>query len=240
VDRDFALMTHEWKIKPGTRRPDPSEMTDFNVLTFNSKAYPGTAPLVVGKGERVRIRFGNLSAMDHHPIHLHGFSFKVTATDGGYIPESAQWPETAVLVPVGTTRTIEFVADNPGDWAMHCHMTHHVMTQMGHGVPNLIGADPARIDRRVQKLVPGYMTMGHDGMGAMTEMNMPAPANSLAMRSTPGPYGPIDMGGMFTILKVRENPDAEDGSGWYRPPPGTLADLASPSDLKADGIDPHA
>jgi FtsP/CotA-like multicopper oxidase with cupredoxin domain len=48
VDRDFVLMTHEWKIRPGTRRPDPSEMTDFNVLTFNSKAYPGTQPLVVG------------------------------------------------------------------------------------------------------------------------------------------------------------------------------------------------
>ena len=123
---------------------------------------------------------------------------------------------------------------------MHCHMTHHVMTQMGHNVPNLVGADPARIDRRVQKRVPGYMTMGHDGMGAMAEMNMPAPANSLPMRSTPGPYGPIDMGGMFTILKVRDNPDAEDGSGWYRPPPGTLADLASPGDLQADGIDPHA
>ncbi|HEU4582446.1 MAG TPA: copper oxidase [Polyangiaceae bacterium] len=240
VDRDFALMTHEWKIRPGARRPDPTEMTDFNVLTFNSKAFPGTAPLVVGKGERVRIRFGNLSAMDHHPIHLHGFSFKVTATDGGYIPESAQWPETAVLVPVGSTRTIEFVADNPGDWAMHCHMTHHVMTQMGHGVPNLVGADPARIDRRVQKLVPGYMTMGQDGMGVMAEMNMPAPPNSLPMRGTPGPYGVIDMGGMFTILKVRENPDAEDGSGWYQPPPGTLAAVASPGDLQADGIDPHA
>jgi hypothetical protein len=240
VDRDFALMTHEWKIRPGARRPDPTEMTDFNVLTFNSKAFPGTAPLVVGKGERVRIRFGNLSAMDHHPIHLHGFSFKITATDGGYIPEAAQWPETALLVPVGTTRTIEFVADNPGDWAMHCHMTHHVMTQMGHGVPNLVGADPAHIDRRVQKLVPGYMTMGHDGLGALAEMNMPAPAISLPMRGTPGPYGVIDMGGMFTILKVREHPDAEDGSGWYHPPPGTLADLASPSDLQADGIDPHA
>jgi len=237
VDRDFALMTHEWKIRPGTRRPDPTEMTDFNVLTFNSKAFPGTQPLVVGLGERVRIRFGNLSAMDHHPIHVHGLSFKVTATDGGAIPEVAQIPETTVLVPVGTTRTVEFVADNPGDWAMHCHMTHHVMTQMGHGVPNLVGADSERIDRSVQKLVPGYMTMGHDGMGAMTEMNMPVPPNSLPMRSTPGPYGAIDMGGMFTILKVRENPEAEDGSGWYTAPPGTVADLASPSDLKADGID---
>jgi FtsP/CotA-like multicopper oxidase with cupredoxin domain len=69
-------MTHEWKLDVGARRPDPNEMKDFNVLTFNSKAFPGTEPLVVGRGERVRIRLGNLSPMDHHPIHLHGLSFK--------------------------------------------------------------------------------------------------------------------------------------------------------------------
>ena len=84
---------------PAPPRPNPNEMTDFNVLTINAKAFPGTAPLVVKTGDRVRIRFGNLSAMDHHPIHLHGYHFKVTATDGGPIPESAQWPETTVLVP---------------------------------------------------------------------------------------------------------------------------------------------
>src|SRR5262249_37986369 len=139
VDRDYVLMTHEWRIEPGTRRPDPNAMLDFNVLTFNSKCYPATEPLLVGRGERVRIRLGNLSAMDHHPIHLHGHSFKVTATDGGAIPEAGQWPETAVLVPVGSTRTIEFVADALGDWALHCHMTHHVMNQMGHARPSMVG-----------------------------------------------------------------------------------------------------
>jgi FtsP/CotA-like multicopper oxidase with cupredoxin domain len=240
IDRDFVLMTHEWKIRPGTRRPDPNEMTDFNVLTFNGKAYPGTDALVVGRGQRVRIRFGNLSAMDHHPIHLHGYYFKVTETDGGRIPEAGQWPETTVLVPVGSTRTVEFLADAPGDWAMHCHMTHHVMTQMGHGVPVTLGADAARIDRSVAAVVPGYMTMGQDGMGQMMEMNMPAPPNSLPMRSGPGPYGSIGMGGMFTILKVRNNPDTEDGTGWYAPPPGSVADVASADDLAADGVDPRA
>jgi FtsP/CotA-like multicopper oxidase with cupredoxin domain len=59
-------------------------MKDFNLLTFNSKAFPGTEPLLVRTGDRVRLRFGNLSAMDHHPIHLHGFAFELTATDGGY------------------------------------------------------------------------------------------------------------------------------------------------------------
>jgi manganese oxidase len=73
VDRDFVLMLHEWRVNVGAKRPDPNEMTDFNVLTINGRAFPGSDPLVVKKGQRVRIRIGNLSAMDHHPIHLHGY-----------------------------------------------------------------------------------------------------------------------------------------------------------------------
>lgn len=236
VDRDFVLMTHEWKIRAGARRPDPSAMLDFNVLTFNSKAFPGTAPLVVGAGERVRIRIGNLSAMDHHPIHLHGHYFNVTATDGGYIPPAGQWPETTVLVPVGSTRTIEFTAI-PGDWAMHCHMTHHVMNQMGHDVPVMLGADAKKIDRRVQAVVPAYMSMGQNGMGNMSEMGMPVPKNSIPMVGGKGPFGTVDMGGMFTILKVRDVPKSEDGSGWYEHPKGTVAEPATRDELAADGID---
>ena len=75
--------------------------------------------------------------MDHHPIHLHGHAFEIVATDGGPVPPRRAHPETTVLVPVGTTRTIEFVARAPGDWPLHCHMTHHVMNQMGHDVANL-------------------------------------------------------------------------------------------------------
>ncbi|MGI8964584.1 MAG: multicopper oxidase domain-containing protein, partial [Limisphaerales bacterium] len=117
-DRDFAYMLSEWKIEVGASRPDPNEMTDFNIFTFNAKAFPGTAPLVAKLGERVRIRLGNLSAMSHHPIHLHGYQFKITETDGGQIAESAQQVEVTALTAVGQTRTFEFVADEPGDWAM--------------------------------------------------------------------------------------------------------------------------
>lgn len=239
VDRDFVLMTHEWKLRPGARRPDPNEMSDFNLLTFNSRAFPGTDPLVIKKGERVRIRFGNLSAMDHHPIHIHGLWFHATETDGGRIPESARYPETTVLVPVGTTRVIEFVATEPGDWAMHCHMTHHAMTQMGHGLPVMIGADAQALDKQIQKVLPAYMTMGHTGMGGMGEMPMPVPENSLPMRGMSGPFGYIDMGGMFTLLKVRDADSQEDAAGFYRPPPGTQATRASPDALRRDGIDPE-
>jgi FtsP/CotA-like multicopper oxidase with cupredoxin domain len=236
-DREFAIMLSEWKIVPGTSRPDPNEMTEFNVLTMNAKAFPGTDPLVVKTGERVRIRLGNLGAMDHHPIHLHGYQFRLVETDGGPIPESAQQREVTVLVPVGSTRTIEFIADAPGDWAMHCHMTHHVMNQMGHGALNLIGVDTDAIDEKVRKtLIPGFMNMGASGMGDMGDMGMPVPKNSIPMVGGQGQYDPITMGGMFTILKVRDDLKSYADPGWYQHPPATLASLASKSDLDRDGI----
>jgi len=237
VDHDFAILLSEWKIDVGARRPDPNEMTDFNVLTMNARCFPGTAPLVVKRNSRVRIRIGNLSAMDHHPIHLHGHHFFVTQTDGGEIPESARWPETTVLVAVGQTRTVEFIADAPGDWAMHCHMSHHVMNQMGHQFGNVIGMNTDGLNKKMQKLVPGFMAMGADGMGEMGNMGMPVPRNSLPMVGAQGQFDYITMGGMFTILKVRDEIPA-DGSdvGWYKNPEGTISDVAPENDLKRDGI----
>jgi len=234
ADRDFALLLSEWRIDVGTMRPNPIEMTDFNILTINAKAFPGTAPLVAKYGDRVKIRIGNLSAMDHHPIHIHGFAWKITETDGGPIPESAQWPETTVLVAVGQTRTVEFIADNPGDWAMHCHMSHHVMNQMGHAVPNLVGIQAGSLDKKVRAFLPGFMTMGDTGMGGMGEMGMRVPRNSIPMVGMQGKYDYIDMGGMFTIVKVRENLTSYDDPGWYETPPGTLASLASNDELQRD------
>ena len=237
VERDFAIMLHEWRIDPGARRPNPNEMTEFNVLTMNAKAFPGTAPLVVRTGQRVRVRLGNLSPMDHHPIHLHGHRFLITDTDGGEIAESARWPETTVLVPTGSTRTIEFVADAPGDWAMHCHMTHHVMNQMGHGLPNLIGVKPGTLDEHLGKVVPGYMTMGQTGMAEMGDMGMPVPPNSIPMLGGKGKHDIITMGGMFTVLKVRDGLRGTADPGWYDNPAGTLASAAVTEDLRRDGID---
>jgi hypothetical protein len=81
------------------------------------------------------------------------------------------------------------------------------------------------------------MTMGQDGMGDMATMGMPVPANSIPMVGGPGPFDYITMGGMFTILKVRENLARYDKDpGWYDNPPGTVAERASHADLRADGI----
>ena len=232
--RDYSLMAHEWMIPIGSRRPDPMAMSDFNVLTFNSKAFPSTEPLVAELGDVVRIRLGNLGPMDHHPIHLHGYEFEVVETDGGRVPKERRWPETTTLVPVGAVRVIELIADNPGDWAFHCHMTHHVMNQMGHDAPNLIGANTKGIDARVGRVVPGYMTMGATGMGEMHKMELPE--NSISMLGGEGPFGLIDMGGMFTILKVRKQLTGDTDPGWYDHPAGTVAGEASADDLARDGI----
>ncbi|MBV8519237.1 MAG: copper oxidase [Acidobacteria bacterium] len=223
VDRDFAIFLNEWFIKPGTATPDPTVMLDFNVFTFNSRVFPGTDPMLVRLGDRVRIRVANLT-MNSHPMHIHGHRFFITGTDAGAIQPSAWIPENTVNVPVGTTRDIEFVADNPGDWAFHCHKTHHTMNQMGHNLPNLIGVDASKTEERLNALTPGTMIMGTTGTGDMSEMQqmMDMPRNSIPMRGGTGPYGPIDMGGMFTIVKVRER--LGDGDpGWYRPPRGTVA-----------------
>jgi FtsP/CotA-like multicopper oxidase with cupredoxin domain len=220
VDRDFCIMLGEWFIAPGTSRPNPAVMTDFNLFSFNSRVWPGTDPLVVRKGQHVRVRFGNLS-MDSHPIHLHGYRFEETGTEGGPRPASARFPEATVNVPVGSTRDIEFVADAPGDWAFHCHKSHHTMNAMSHDLPNMIGVDLEGASEKVRKVLPGYMAMGAAGMGNM--MDMGQPRNTLPMMTGRGPFGDIEMGGMFTILKVREGITNYADPGWYPHPPGTVA-----------------
>ena len=227
VDRDFAFLLHNWDVKPGTATPQTSTMLDFNMWTMNSRAFPGIDPLPMRLGDRVRVRIGNLS-MTSHPIHLHGYHFRQTATDGGRIPESARWPTTTVNVPVGATVDIEWVADRPGDWAFHCHKSHHTMNAMGHDVPNMIGVNQrGELEKRMNSLLPSYMSMGSAGMADHAEMKMELPPNTLPMMTGTGPFGPLEMGGMFTVVKVREGLAAGDyrDPGWYQHPPGTVMRL---------------
>lgn len=252
-ERDYAYLLSEWKIDVGARRPDPNEMMDFNVLTLNARTAPGTEHILARVGDRVRLRIANLSAMSHHPIHLHGHNFHITATDGGVVPQSARWPEVTALVPTGSTRDFQFTATEPGDWPLHCHMTHHVMTQMGHDLPILEGTDPSLFDEAIERAVPAYAAMGSGmghGMGDMSSMagmaGTPAsggppslvPPNQLAMVGTRGPFGFITMGGMFTILKVRHTLPEGQAVGWYQHPEGTVASRARPADLERDGVTP--
>ena len=227
VDRDYALILHNFALHPGTRRPDPSVLQDFDLWTFNSKVFPAIEPMVARTGERVRIRVGNLS-MWNHPIHLHGVQFDVTGSDGGRWPPSRWRREVTEIVGVGQMRDIEFDAV-AGDWAFHCHMSHHTMGPMGHEIPNTLGVDQSGVEEKIRKMLPGYMAMGQHGMSEHQDHtdsgHMRGPENTLAMMAGKGPFGNIEMGGMFTVVKVRDDQAAGDFSdpGWYRNPEGTVA-----------------
>ena len=227
VDRDYAFLLHNWALKPGTYRPDPSIMVEFDQWTFNGKMFPAIDPLVARSGERVRIRIGNLS-MWNHPVHLHGVQYEVTGSDGGRWPRSQWRREVTELVSVGQTRDIEFIATR-GDWALHCHMAHHTMNAMGHRMPNTTGVDQADVEARLQAVLPDYMAMGQYGMAEhqthVDSGHHPGPVNTVAMMTGKGPYGNMEMGGMFTVVKVRDDlaPGDYRDPGWYRAPAGSTA-----------------
>lgn len=226
VDRDFAILLHNWAVHPGTYRPDPSVMTDFNLWTLNGRVFPAIDPMVVRTGQRVRIRLANLS-MHEHPMHLHGVHFKMVGTDAGRIPDSAQWPMTTTLVPVGGTVDVEFEATLPGDWAFHCHKSHHTMNAMGHDIPNPLGVKQRDLDPQIAKHLPGYFSMGEQGMAehqVHTDMAFhDTPENTLPMAMGKGPYGNLEMGGMMTVLKVRDGLRDYRDPGFFEAPAGTRA-----------------
>ena len=224
VQRDYAFLLGAFDVEPGAMTPKVNTMTDFNIWTFNSRVFPAISPLVAKQGDRVRVRVGNLT-MTNHPIHIHGHEFEVTGTDGGAVPKGARWPEVTTDVAVGQMRQVEFIADELGDWALHCHKSHHTMGAMGHDVPTMIGVDHRGLVGKIQKIVPDYMVMGERGMADMGAMEMPLPDNTHPMMTGTGPFGPIEMGGMFTTLKVRRGLGANDykDPGWYAHPALTVA-----------------
>lgn len=240
VDRDFAIFLHEWRIPMGAKTPIPFEMLDFNIFTFNSVLYPKIESLVVRKGDRVRIRLANV-LMNSHPIHLHGHEFIVTRKGAKRLPLSAQYSEVTVTVAPGETRDIELIADNPGDWAFHCHKSHHVMNQMQHDLPNLTGINKDKIEDKIRTYIPDFMgLMSINGMGEMFEMygtsqnmmgmKIKIPEN-LSPIGNPGPFGVIELGGMFTLFKVRDNLTSYADPGWYQHPPGTVAEAVKSPEM---------
>lgn len=95
----------------------------INGTSMTGDGHAGMAPLfnlARGKSQLVTIR--NRTAW-WHPIHLHGFSFRVLARNGAAVPHS-QWADTVLLAPEDVVE-IAFVADSPGDWMLHCHVTDH-------------------------------------------------------------------------------------------------------------------
>jgi FtsP/CotA-like multicopper oxidase with cupredoxin domain len=227
VDQDFALITQEFDIGPASDTPDTTSMT-FHWLTFNGRCGPYVTPLVVRLGNRVRIRVLNFSAMDHHPIHLHGHTFWVTGTEGGRIPESAWIPGNNVLVGVAQVREFEFVANNPGDWPLHCHMFHHMMNHMVSGV-----GPGSRSQARGRREDPRYQVPGFPQETGMMAMMSPVEMAKVEINpKTRGmrPMWHMEVMGLFTVVRVLP-PDLYDKviSGKGEIPPGASVPGSKPT-----------
>lgn len=149
-DHDYVLFVHSWSVPQdrqmadaGTAEQGPnqgatldpvSNVTSgtfpenpengmFNFHLINGKAYPSTESLTVRQGERVRIRFLNVSQFNH-PFHIHGQNWQLVARDGFDLQQIET--RNSVLAISGGTEDVEFVASNPGVWPLHCHLPHHV------------------------------------------------------------------------------------------------------------------
>jgi FtsP/CotA-like multicopper oxidase with cupredoxin domain len=225
VDQDFGLITQEFSILPNQTIPNSQGM-DFNFLTFNGPCAPLTTPLVLKLGNRVRLRFVNFSTADHHPIHLHGHTWWVTGTEGGRVPEPGWLPGNNILVGVAQARDVEFIANNPGDWIMHCHMFHHTMNHMVSmaGPMTRVGAADPR------GRVPGYPQNMEGGMGMMIPEDDPRPLEKREARGMRRDWSHIK--GLTTVVRVLP-PELYDrvmsgdeplapGSSIFGPKPGRL------------------
>lgn len=125
ADVDKTLMISESLLRDGqTFAPMPMTGMEPNFFTINGKAFPATEEITVKKGERVRLRLIGIGQFIH-PMHLHGIPFKIVATDGHAVPEAAQLTKDTVTVAPGERYDIEFVATEPGQWMVHCHILHH-------------------------------------------------------------------------------------------------------------------
>jgi hypothetical protein len=213
VDRDFGFIFKNFHIDANHTISDSWSM-DWNWHTINGRSGPFATPLVVKHGERVRIRIMDFSPMQHHPIHLHGHTFWVTGHEGARCPKSAWVPRNTELIAVAQASEFEFIANNPGDWMFHCHMTHHMMNHMVKHVGPRIRKDDdvnrylTNLDSRPSApmmhedpgfAVPGYpqkmqgMTMSEDFMKAIWSRR-----EVQGMRAT----WPMSVMGLMTTLRV--------------------------------------
>lgn len=124
---DEMLMLGEWTVGPnGETYPTmPMAGAEPNYFTINGKAFPETQSVTVKVGDVVRLRLAGIGQFTH-PMHLHGASFKIVATDGNPVPEAAQLTKDTLAVNPGERYDIEFTAPGPGTWVLHCHVLHHV------------------------------------------------------------------------------------------------------------------
>jgi FtsP/CotA-like multicopper oxidase with cupredoxin domain len=126
-DHELLVQLQEWLHRDGYTYPAmPMEGALPNFFTINGKAFPETETLRMRVGERVLVRFIGSSSAFIHPMHIHGGPFRIVATDGESIAESAQLLKDTVNVAPGERYDVIWEAREPGKWLLHCHINHHV------------------------------------------------------------------------------------------------------------------
>lgn len=113
------------------------------VWSFDNKTFSEARPIDIRQNDNVRMTFVNDSMMDH-PIHIHGFFARVRNDGGNLGPQM-----NVIMVPVGKTVIVEFNADTPGDWMMHCHIAYH----MEAGMARILHVAPEKAPERNEIIV---------------------------------------------------------------------------------------
>ena len=123
VDRVFVI--NIWGNATDPRTPS-------NALAINGRTWPYTERLAASLGDSLRYRIVNASNRAH-PMHLHGFYFRVDAqgsglTDTIHAPARRRLAVTETVFPAGTM-TMAWQPDRPGNWLLHCHLAFHVVPE---------------------------------------------------------------------------------------------------------------
>jgi len=92
--------------------------------SFNGKTLKEESTIPVNRGEVLRMKFIN-DTMMHHPLHLHGHFFRLLNGQGDFAPL-----KHTVDIPPMARETIEFHANEQGDWIFHCHLLYHMKAGM--------------------------------------------------------------------------------------------------------------
>jgi len=133
ADQTIGALTYALEAKLQAMQPLPLKPIDQKLTlvlggnmsnytwTLNGQSWPEVTPLLVEKGQRVELTFKNESSMSH-PMHLHGHVFQVTHINEQPINGAIR---DTILVTPNSTVIVQFDADNPGVWPLHCHLLYH-------------------------------------------------------------------------------------------------------------------
>jgi len=140
-DREYTLILQEYDaeltpaVAAGSSARGPRDQSlrggelGADAFLVNGRMHGAIPPVRLAEGERILLRLINAGHMAH-PVHTHGHSFRIVATDGNPVPEVAQLTKDTVLVGPAERYDLELVGDNPGVWMLHCHIEHHMANGM--------------------------------------------------------------------------------------------------------------